>query len=248
MKKYPDTTPELTKIFRHWNQYNGFFPTTTYRFIRRDAEYGGRQPVIYNPYYTYRYNTDEFTVEYALKSFSHKEMDNYQILLYTNKGVFAEETTRGRFNTELDFRNTFFKRIKKKKDYAIIVEDLSLNPGRILITTPDYYEEWYGDEQVIPGTFTNIKTGKPIKDRYPNICPKDCPLQNNKPIPKSIFTGKPSHPYHFYRIYENKHYNDIEWTSELKKALEDKTNYVDLPPECYVDPRSIHFWNIGHWI
>lgn len=246
MKKYPDSMPELIHIYRRWGQYNGFFPTTTYRFIRRDVEYGGNRPVVYNPYYTYRYNTKEFTVLYALKSFSHKEQDNYQILLYTNKGVFAEETTRGRFNTELDFRTTFFKQVKKPRDYAIIVEDLSMNPGRILITTPDRWEEWYGDEQVIPGTDTNILTRQPIH----NKCTTCCKLNNcdqNKNFYKMNSNGY-IHPYHYYRIYERDHYNDIEWTDELMLSLLEKKNYVDLPPQCYINPRSIHFWNIGHWI
>lgn len=255
MKKYPEI-PTYVDIFQKPGVMGSFYPSTTYRYLDRNNYSSGGAPYVYNPYYSYRYNTDDFTIIYGLKTFFSNCQFPYQVMLITDKGVFAEETTRDEFKTTLDFRLTYFRLFKKYKDLLIVVEDWERNRGRLLFIVPDKYEEWYGKYQVIPGTKIDIVTGEEIQD--PSIDNPDdccnCPLSciccfcNDNDIPGNIGNQKPIHPYHYFRFYESEKFNDVEWTSELWQAIQEKTIYVDAPPECYLDARSIHLFQLGWWL
>lgn len=258
----------FTELYARKGLTLNWYPRSTYRHIKIDPwDY----PAVYSPIYCYQYDASEFTVFYALKSYLDYENYEYKLFLITDQGVFAEEGIRNNMRSLIDFRETYFRKIKDFHGQLIVMEDLQMNPGRLLFIYPLRIEEWYGDQQVEIGTKKDIKTGKVIEDPDPyadadkfyiqNRCCCGCYsdmkevtiIDNPTQPPYEVNHPDIIHPYHYFRFYEkNRHgktfMNDLIWTEDLAKAIYEKKIYIDIPANCYVDPRDIHFWAMGWWI
>ena len=97
----------------------------------------------------YKFKYDMFEIDWAFKSFEYRnDMREYNLILFTDKGIFREEITRSIFNQEIYMRWTTFvnKLIDRKPHLFITTEEGS---KKIIWFYPAELKDHYTDPKKI---------------------------------------------------------------------------------------------------